>query len=86
MCQRFLINTDIVNTIIGDILWELQDINGETHANMLRPFKDFADVTKELEEGEGVDSYCIVTKNSVRISLAVSYLRLVALPDRPLEV
>ena len=53
-CERFLINTDIVNTIIGDMLWDPEDVSGETHANMLRPFQNFADATEELEEGEKV--------------------------------
>ena len=75
VCERFLINTDIVNTIIGDMLWDLEDVGRETYANMLRPFQDFADATEELEEGEGVESYCIVIKNVVQFSLAIGYLR-----------
>ena len=57
------------------MLWDPEDVNGETYANTLRPFEDFADATEELEEGEGVDSYCIVIKNSVQFSLAIGYLQ-----------
>ena len=71
-CWRFLINTDIVNTIIGDMLWDPEVVDGETHANMLRPFQDFADATEELEEGEKVE---IVIKNVVQFSLAIGYLK-----------
>ena len=68
-CESFLINTDIVNIIIGDMLWDPEDVSGETHANMLRPFQNFADATEELEEGEKVE---IVIKNVVQFSLAIS--------------
>ena len=71
-CGRFLINTEIVNTIIGDMLWDPEVVGGETHANMLRPFQDFADATEELEEGEKVE---IVIKNVVQFSLAIGYLK-----------
>ena len=72
MCECFLINTDIVDTIIGDMLWDPEDVSGETHANMLRPFQYFADATEELEEGEKVE---IVIKNKVQFYLAIGYLK-----------
>ena len=51
-----------MNVIIGDMLWDPEDIDGERHAKMMRLFEDFADGVEELEEGEGVERYCIVIK------------------------
>ena len=75
VCQRFLVNATVVNVIIGDMLWDPEDIDGETHAKMMRPFEDFADAVEELEEGKGVDRYCIVIKNPAQFSLAIGYLK-----------
>ena len=75
VCQRFLVNATVVNVIIGDMLWDPEDIDGETHAKMMHPFLDFADAVKELEEGKGVDRYCIVIKNPAQFSLAIGYLK-----------
>ena len=75
VCQWFLVNVTVVNVIIEDMLWDSEDIDGETHAKMMHPFKDFADVVKGLEEGKGVDRYCIVIKNLVQFSLAIGYLK-----------
>jgi hypothetical protein len=74
VAQRIRINAAIVNVIIGELLWDPEDIDGETHSRMMRSFEDFAGDTEELQEGEGVDRFCIVIKNPVQFSLTVDYL------------
>lgn len=46
-----------------------------TYSEIMSSFKGFADGTKELHEGEGVDQFCIVIKSQVQFSLAAEYLR-----------
>lgn len=73
--RRFLINAPIVNVIIGDMLWNPDDIDGDTHARMMAAFEDVADESELLEAGEGVDRRCVLIKNSLQFSLAIDYLR-----------
>ena len=63
--QRYLINAPIVEVIIGEMLWDPEDIDGFTHKNMMSSFK----------EGEGCDRFCIEINNPVQFSLAIEYLQ-----------
>ena len=53
--KEFLINTPIVNVIIGDMLWDTEDIKGQTYANMMAFFIDCADDSEELHVVQGRD-------------------------------
>ena len=55
-------------------MWDPDDIDGDTHANMIGTFKDLADEAKDLEAGEGDDQLCIIIKNPIQFILAVDYL------------
>ena len=72
--QRYLINAPIVNVIIGEMLWDPEDIDGSTHTNTMSSFKDYVDESEEVEEGEGADRFCIEINNPVQFSLAIEYL------------
>ena len=69
--QRYLIDAPIVNVIIGEMLWDPEDIDGSTHTNMMSSFKDHVDESEEVEEGEGADRFCIAINNPVQFSLAI---------------
>ena len=68
------INSPIVDKIIGDMLWDPDEVEGESHTKMMQPFVDIADGSEDLEDGEGVDRYRIDIKNSLQFDLAVGYL------------
>lgn len=73
--KQFLINAPIVNTIIGEMLWDPDDVEGVTYENMMKGFEDFADSSEQLADGEGGDRFRVVIKNPVQFNLAIDYLR-----------
>jgi len=74
--QRYLINAPIVKVIIGELLWDPDDIDGSTHKNMMSSFIDYVDESEVMEEGEeGGDRFCIEINNPVQFSLAIEYLQ-----------
>ena len=62
----FLINVPIADVIIGDMLWDPEDIEGQTHANMMACFEKFADKSEALACGQGLDRYRDVIKNNLQ--------------------
>lgn len=70
----FLINAPIVDVIIGDMLWDPEDVEGQTHANMMACFEDVADESEALEGGQGLDRYRVVIKNRLQFFLGIDYL------------
>jgi hypothetical protein len=70
----FLINGPIVDVIIGEMLWDTEDIDGETHSRMMGAFEDFVDVTENLPKGEGSDRYRFVIRNPVQLHLSIDYI------------
>lgn len=44
--KRFLINSPIVNMIIGDMMWDTEDIEGDKNERMISLFEDLADDTE----------------------------------------
>lgn len=71
----YLINAGIVTIIIGEMLWDPEDFEGETHSKMLSAFVDCRDVTENLESDEvGNDRFMVVIKNQVQFNLAVDYV------------
>ena len=69
-----IINASIVDKIIGDMLWDPDEVEGESHTKMMQPFVDIADGSEDLEDGEDVDRYRIDIKNPLQFDLAVEYL------------
>ena len=84
----FLINAPIVDVIIGEMLWDPDCIDVQTHANMMACFddvadtteaipggQDVADTTEALPDGQGLDRYRVVIKNTLQFYLGIDYLR-----------
>uniref|UniRef100_M4BS94 Uncharacterized protein n=1 Tax=Hyaloperonospora arabidopsidis (strain Emoy2) TaxID=559515 RepID=M4BS94_HYAAE len=59
------INASIVDKIIGDMLWDLDEVEGESHTNMMQPFVEISDESEDLKDGEGGDLYRIDIKSSL---------------------
>ena len=57
------------------MLWDPEDIDGSTHINMISSFKHYVDQSKEVEEGEGADRFCIQINDQVHFSLTIEYLQ-----------
>ena len=73
--QQYLINAPIVNVIIGEMIWDPEDIDSSTHTNMMSSFKHYINESNYVEEGEGADQFCIQINNHVHFSLAIQYLQ-----------
>ena len=58
-------NAPIVDKIIGDMLWDLDEVEGESHTNMMQPFVEISDESEDLKDGEGGDLYRIDIKSSL---------------------
>ena len=74
MAMNYTINGQIIDKIIGEMLWDPDDIDGQSRATMMKPFEDIADESENLGDGEGVDRYRIVIKNRLQYSLGVKYM------------
>jgi len=70
----FLINAPIVNVIIGQMLWDPEDVEGQTHASMIVCFRDGVDKMEALLDGQGYEGYSVVIKNRLQLFLAIDYL------------
>ena len=44
----FLINAPIFSVIIGEMMWDLEDVEEQTHANMMACFTDIGDNSEAL--------------------------------------
>ena len=74
--KRFLVNAPIVSVIIGEMLWDPDEIEGDTHEKMMSSFEDYADPTEELADGQDVDRLCMTIANQVQFGLAIDYFRI----------
>ena len=74
MAMHYTFNGPIIDKIIGEMLWDPDDIDGQSHASMMMPFQDIAEESENLRDGEGVDRYRIVIKNRLQYNLAVKYM------------
>lgn len=70
----YLINAPIVDVIIGKMLWDPEDTEGQTHARMMASFSDVADESEALPEGHGSNRYRIVIKSRLQFFLAIDFL------------
>eukprot|EP00957_Ditylum_brightwellii_P096370 7339341-Ditylum_brightwellii.AAC.1 len=69
-----IINAPIVNTIIGEMLWDPGEIDGQTHAMLMMSLKETNDESKDLGEGQGDGCHHIIIRNCLQYDLAVRYL------------
>lgn len=72
--KNFVINAPIVDVIIGDMLWDPEDIECETRSKMMLCFTEFVDNSKKLPDGQGVSRYRVSIKNMLQFSLGVDFL------------
>lgn len=70
-----LIKAPIVNLIIGEILWDPDDFEGQTHAIEMECFEDVADHSEELSGGRGLDRYHLFIKNQLQFFIGIDNLR-----------
>ena len=53
----FMINAPIVSVIIGEMLWDPEDVEGEMHAVTMACFTDVGDNLEALQGGQRQDFY-----------------------------
>ena len=71
--HQLLIKGEIVNTVIGELLFRPDDMDGRTRERAMKMFHK----VKEDEDGdEGQDSYEILVSNLRRFEICVDYLKL----------
>ncbi|KAH6577117.1 hypothetical protein BASA60_004196 [Batrachochytrium salamandrivorans] len=72
---QFLINKDIVDIIIGDLLFHPDDVEGISHTRALTLFKLAVDKEDNRDpEQRPVDNYVVTVKMTQRFNLCVRYI------------
>ncbi|KAH9265975.1 hypothetical protein BASA83_010885 [Batrachochytrium salamandrivorans] len=72
---QFLINKDIVDIIIGDLLFHPDDVEGISHTRALTLFKLAVDEEDNRDpEQQSVDNYVVTVKMTQRFNLCVRYI------------
>ena len=71
----YLINAPLISVIIGYMLCDPNNVNGQTHRNMILCFKEYAGDIETLEDSEDQEHYHATIKNLFGFSLAVDYVR-----------
>ena len=56
------------------MLWDPEDVEGQTYANMMACFQDVADERESLQDGHGQDRFRVIVKKQLQFSLAIDYL------------
>lgn len=62
----FVINEPIVSAIIGEMLWDHEEVEGKMHANMMACFMDVGDDSEALQGCQWRDLYNVVIKNQLQ--------------------
>lgn len=70
----FLINAPIVKVKIEEMLYDPEDIAGQTHGSMMACFQNVSDESGALPDYQWLECYCVVIKNQLLFSLAVVHL------------
>lgn len=74
VAKHFLLDAPIVNVIIGDMLWDPEDIDGYTHAKMLSSFQYLAGAAEDQHTEEEDDRLYIFINNPIQFTLAIYYI------------
>jgi hypothetical protein len=72
----YLLDRDIVEVVIGDMLFHPDDIHGITHSRAMAPFINMLDEDTEVagESSSGVSQYKIVINNPLQYRIVVGHL------------
>ena len=76
MPRLHIINASIVDKIIGDMLWDPDEVESESHTKMMQPLIDIADGSEDLEDGEVVDRYRVITRSPCNSTLLLDIWQL----------
>jgi len=55
--RQYFINRLIINAIIGDLLWDPEEVDGNMRANTMNCFKEYADESRQLQRGKEADHF-----------------------------
>ena len=72
---RFLFDRDIIEVIIGEMMWHPDDIDGLTHARMMAPFTQYLALEGEESADNGACQYIVVIKNPLQFNMVLGHLR-----------
>ena len=67
-------STIIVSVIIGEMLWDPKDVEGQTHSNIVVCFTDVWGNLEALQGGQGQDWYRIFIKNQLHWYMVIDFL------------
>ena len=70
----FVINAPIFSVIIGEMLWDPKDVEGQTHVNMMACLTDVGEDSEALQGIQGQDLYRVVIKNQLQWYLVIDFL------------
>ena len=56
------------------MVWDPEDIKGQTHSNIMECFVSCADYSRELQVVQGQDCYRVNIKKPLNLSMAIYYL------------
>ena len=70
----YLINSPIVTVVMGNMLWDPNNLNGQMHWNMMSLFEDCTGDMEAPEDGEGKYCYYMTIKNLLKFRLDVDYV------------
>ena len=71
---RALIDKDIVDIIIGDMMFHLEDMDGITRARLLTRFVPALDSSEDAADAGNVSRYAIIVRNKNQFQLVAQYL------------
>jgi hypothetical protein len=69
-----LIDKDIVNVIISEMMFHLEDMDGITRARLLESFVLILDSSEDVADAGDVSRYAITVTNTKQFQLVVQYL------------
>jgi hypothetical protein len=71
---RVLIDKDIVDVIIGEMMFHPEDVDGITRARLLESFVSTLDSSEDAADAGDVSRYAITVTNTKQFQLVAQYL------------
>lgn len=71
---RALVDKDIVDIIIGDMMFHPEDMDGTTRARLLSSFVPTLDSSEDAANASGISRYAIIVNNTKQFLLVAQYL------------
>lgn len=71
---RTLIDKDIIDFVIGDMMFYLEDMNGTSRACLLSSILPIIDLSEVVADAGGISRYAVIAKNTKQFQLVARYL------------